>query len=79
MFVLIRTKKNNIIVLRMCAVPQNTGKWKQLDTATTQKHNKIQRGASLQGPLKTPNNTPTFCFNRRETRTQTISVEVLKY
>jgi hypothetical protein len=43
MFVLIRTENNVIIVLRKFAVPQNTKKWKQLDTSMIQNHNKLQK------------------------------------
>jgi hypothetical protein len=57
-------------------VPHNTAKRKQLDITTIQNHNKLKkRGTSLRGPLRTLNNTPTFRFKRRGTRTQTISVQ----
>jgi hypothetical protein len=59
--------------------PHNTAKRKQLDITTIQNHNKLTKGTSLRGPLRTPNNTSTFRFNIRGTQTQSTSVEDPKY
>jgi hypothetical protein len=43
---------------------------------TTRHHNKLKKGDIT---ARTPNNTPTFHFNRRGTWIQTISVQNPKY
>jgi hypothetical protein len=57
-------------------------------TKTTRNHNdkepyqdKKEGGgvASLREPMRAPNNTQNFRFNRRVTRTQTTSFQALKY
>jgi hypothetical protein len=49
---------------------------KQQNITTIQNHNKLKkRGTSLRGPLRTPDDTPTFHFNRRGTGTQTLWVQ----